>query len=109
MVLSDDPSSSEASFEFTVNKNFKHSDYVLFSYSHPYTFSDMLTAVQEVEQKCLENEDIHFECQELVQSFEERPINLLTLSTKNAVESNKPVIFIVGRSHSGATPASHMI
>ena len=65
MVFPADEKSSEASFQFTVNQNFKSSDYVLFSFSHPYTFSDLLSSVQEVEQKCLENEHIHFECNEL--------------------------------------------
>jgi hypothetical protein len=34
---------------------------------------------------------------------------MLTLSSKKALESHKPVIFLVGRAHSGATPASHML
>lgn len=34
---------------------------------------------------------------------------MLTLSTKKAMELLKPVIFLVGRVHAGAAPASHML
>jgi murein tripeptide amidase MpaA len=34
---------------------------------------------------------------------------MLTLSSKKAMEERKPVIFMIGRVHSGATPSSHMI
>jgi hypothetical protein len=39
----------EVAFQFTVSQNFKSSDYLLFSYSHPYTFNDMVSSVQEIE------------------------------------------------------------
>lgn len=45
MQLPESEDSCEASFEFTISHNFKSSDYVLFSYSHPYTFTDMLSSV----------------------------------------------------------------
>ena len=61
----DEESNSEANFNFTVNPNLKSSDYVFFAFSHPYTYTDMLSSVQEVEQKCLQNENVHFEVSEL--------------------------------------------
>lgn len=34
---------------------------------------------------------------------------MVTICSKKAMESGKPVIFMIGRVHSGATPSSHMI
>lgn len=74
MTFPDNFGSCEASFQFLVNQNLKSSDYVLFAYAHPYTYNDLLASVQEVEQKCLENEDVYYECTELAQSVEGRPL-----------------------------------
>lgn len=52
MRFPEDEGSSEASFQFALNPNFKSTDYILFAYSHPYTYGDMLSCVAEVELKC---------------------------------------------------------
>lgn len=64
----------EVIFEHCVSPTFTNTDHVFFAYIYPYTFSDMLYSIREVEYKCKQNEKVFFECKELVKSLENRPM-----------------------------------
>lgn len=93
----------------TLGKEVKKTDFVFVAYSYPYTFNDVIYSINEAQEKCLENDLVHFECRELVRSLEDRPLHMLTICSKKALIDQKPVVFLTGRVHSGESPSSYMI
>lgn len=45
----------------------------------------------------------------IAESLEGRDIELLTISSKKAIESKKPTVFLSCRVHCGETPAQYML
>lgn len=62
-----------------------------------------------MEQKYSQNQEIHYERSKLTESLEERKVELITISSKDAYNKQKPVVFLSCRVHCGETPAQYML
>lgn len=66
-------------------------------------------SLQEVQNKCLANNEVYFNKKQLCESIEGRPVDQITLSSQNAILENKPVVYLSNRVHCGETPGQYML
>ena len=59
--------------------------------------------------KCETQSNVYFEEHKIGDSCEDRPLVQFTLSSKEAIETKKPIVHLTSRVHSGETPASYML
>ena len=77
---------------------------------HPFNTNDLELKTAQIEQLSVENpEELYFKREVIGQSIEGRPVDLLTISSPEAIEEDKPVVFMTSRVHAGETPASFMM
>ena len=96
-------------FECPVPQNLEQSDHILFAYTYPYNMNDIKYSTKKIEEACATQQNIHFEKTKITESLEGRDIEILTLSSKQAYQQSKPVVFLTCRVHCGETPAQYML
>ena len=96
-------------FECPIKENIKPSDHIFIAYTYPYNMKDVEYSTREVQEKCKANEAIYFNREQLTESLEGRPVELITLSSVQAYNDKKPVVFFTCRVHCGETPAQYML
>ena len=96
-------------FDHVLNDDVNKDDRVIFSYVHPYNLQDIEYSIREAEEKCSEEDSIYFSKTEIARSLEDRPVHQVTIASNNAYLSQKPVVFLTCRVHSGETPAQFML
>ena len=109
-----------------------------FAFTFPFSFEDSLELTDQIQQKLQGQSNVYFNREILYYSLEGRPMELLTLSSKDQIteehetippdskglfpmaeknprsrplrfKKTKPVIFLTSRVHPGETPGSHVL
>lgn len=97
-------------FEHELPTDMDDNDVLLFAYTYPFTFNDMLLVDERLAAIANDNKDkLYFREEVIANSIEGRPLKLLTISSPEAIEQGKPVVFLSSRVHSGEAPASFML
>ena len=68
-------------FEYPVKKDFKKSDHIIFAYTYPFNCNDVEHSIDEVQNKCLANDNVYFNKKILTNSLEGRPMYQIALSS----------------------------
>jgi hypothetical protein len=80
------------SFELTLDPDFQATDYVLFSFVHPYTRQDIDLSMAEFEQKCSSKPEVYFHSEVLCHSLEGLPMHLYTVTWDDRDNTNLQAI-----------------
>lgn len=97
----------------------KLGEVVYFAFTYPFSFEEFQAQLRGIDERAQSNEfrqAIFYEHTQLCRSLEGRPVDLLTVSSQPKIDgrktkplSQKPVIFLSARIHSGEVPGSHMM
>jgi len=124
--------------QFTHMFAYPENQTTFFAFTYPFSFQDSLDLTDQIQQRLHNQPNVYFHREILYYSLEGRPMELLTISSKDqitdehetipadgkglfpAAEKNprsrplrfrkeKPVIFLTSRVHPGETPGSHVL
>lgn len=84
---------------------------VYFAFCYPYSYSDLLSDLDELEARFSNKEgNIYFNRELLCHSLDKRRVDLLTVTRSgDEKRQDKPVVFVSARVHPGETPSSFVL